>query len=298
MFAQWQELLSGRSEEQITASNPAGLSIKDTVAHLHAWQQLSIARLEAAKHGEWPIMPDWVTGPDPDDEALLEIFNARIQATTQGLAWPHVYAQWEDGFRRCLELAESISERDLMATSPYPWLGDYALSDVLAGLLEHHAEHLQSIIGAPSCLTCALVQRRDAGHAPLWDNIHRTAHWDLVHSYNTALPGWLVLVSRRHITAIDELTDAEAAELGVLLRRVSAALRQVTGCIKTYVAQFAEQAEHPHVHFHLIPRLANQPDDRRGPRVFAYLGVPNDQRVSDARMDAIAAEIRRFLMTK
>ncbi len=42
------------------------------------------------------------------------------------------------------------------------------------------------------CMTCELVARRDRGEAPLWDNIYRTAHWDLVHSYNTALPGWLV----------------------------------------------------------------------------------------------------------
>ena len=108
-------------------------------------------------------------------------------------------------------------------------------------------------------------------------------------------PGWLVLVARRHVVAIDELTDEEAAELGVLLRPVSAALRVATGCVKTYVVQFAEQAEHPHVHFHVIPRLADQPDDRRGPRVFAYLGVPDEERVSEERMNAIAVEVRRLL---
>jgi hypothetical protein len=40
--------------------------------------------------------------------------------------------------------------------------------------------------------------------------------------------------------ALDELTDGEAAELGPLLRALAAALRQVTGCQKTYVALFAE----------------------------------------------------------
>jgi diadenosine tetraphosphate (Ap4A) HIT family hydrolase len=142
------------------------------------------------------------------------------------------------------------------------------------------------------CLTCALIARRDAGQAPPWDNIYRAAHWDLVHSYNTSLPGWLVLVARRHVVAIDELTDEEMAELGVLLRRTSAALRQVTGCLKTYVCQFAEQAEHPHVHFHVIPRMADQPDERRGPRVFGYLGVADEDRISEEQMNEIAAHIR------
>src|SRR5690349_2890677 len=56
------------------------------------------------------------------------------------------------------------------------------------------------------CHTCDLLKRRDEGNAPLWDCIYRTPYWDVVHSYNTALPGWLVLVARRHIAAIAELT--------------------------------------------------------------------------------------------
>ncbi len=149
--------------------------------------------------------------------------------------------------------------------------------------------------GPLPCLTCELVRRRDRGEAPLWDDIYRTAHWDLVHSYNTALPGWLVLVARRHIEAIDKLTDEEAAELGVLLQRVSATLRQVTGCTKTYVVQFAEAAEHPHVHFHVIPRMADQPDARRGPGIFGYLGVPDVERVSEKQMNSLAAHVRDAL---
>ena len=146
-----------------------------------------------------------------------------------------------------------------------------------------------------TCHTCQLIAARDAGDAPLWDSIHRTPFWDVAHAFNTSLPGWLVLVARRHIEAIDELTNEEAAELGVLLRRTSAALREVTGCMKTYVCQFAEQAEPPHVHFHVIPRLADQPDDRRGPRVFGYLGVPDEERVGEEWMNAIAAAVRRLL---
>jgi diadenosine tetraphosphate (Ap4A) HIT family hydrolase len=147
------------------------------------------------------------------------------------------------------------------------------------------------------CKTCELVNRRDAGEAPLWDSIHRTPFWDLVHSYNTALPGWLVLVARRHIEAIDELTDDEAVELGRLIRQASIALREVTGCIKTYVVQFAEQADHPHVHFHVVPRMADQPQDRRSVRVFEYLGVPEEECVPEETMNEIAARIRDILLS-
>lgn len=146
------------------------------------------------------------------------------------------------------------------------------------------------------CVTCDLLSVRDTGTVPLWDSIYRTPFWDVVHSYNTALPGWLVLVVRRHIEAVDELTEDEAAELGFLIKEVSAALRQATGCVKTYVIQFAEAQEHPHVHFHIIPRMADQPEDRRSTKIFGYLGVPGEERVSEARMNEIAAQVRCHLL--
>jgi hypothetical protein len=50
-----------------------------------------------------------------------------------------------------------------------------------------------------TCQTCELVARRDASAAHLWDSIYRTPYWDVAHSYDTALPGWLVLVARGHV---------------------------------------------------------------------------------------------------
>ena len=145
------------------------------------------------------------------------------------------------------------------------------------------------------CYTCTLVAQRDAGTAPLWDSIYRSRYWDVVHSYNTSLPGWLVLIARRHLTAIDELTEDEAIELGILTRRVSLALKEVTGCVKTYVIQFAEAAKHPHVHFHIIPRMADQPEDRRSTKIFGYLGVPEEERVDHGTMNQISVDVRHIL---
>lgn len=162
-----------------------------------------------------------------------------------------------------------------------------------------HSRRKKVIVGeqAKNCKTCELVARREAGAAPPWDSIYRTRFWEVAHSYNTALPGWLVLVARRHIEAIDELTDEEALELGLLLQRVSQALKETTGCLKTYVVQFAEMAEHPHVHFHVIPRMKDQPVDRRGTEVFKYLNVPEEQRVGEETMNELAARVRKELFS-
>ncbi len=148
------------------------------------------------------------------------------------------------------------------------------------------------------CLTCKLTTRRDTNDAPLWDSIYRTAHWDVAHAYNTSMVGWLVLVARRHIEALDELTESEAQELGNLIRRVSRALKAAIGCRKTYVVQFAEAVEHPHVHFHIVPRMDNLPPEYRGPKIFGYLGVPDSEAVREEKMNEIAETVRHFLLTQ
>ena len=146
-----------------------------------------------------------------------------------------------------------------------------------------------------TCRTCDLTARRDAGRAPLWDAIVRTPSWDVVHSDDSSVEGWLVLVLRRHVAAMADLTEDEAAELGPLVRRVSSALRDVLGCPKTYVVQFAEHPLHRHVHVHVIARAADLHDDAQGPRVFSRVGVPEADRVSEDRRDEIAGAIRPHL---
>ena len=104
-----------------------------------------------------------------------------------------------------------------------------------------------------------------------------------------------MLLPRRHITALHELTSEEAEALGPLIRSLSIALEKVTGCQKTYVAQFAEAEGFAHVHFHLVPRMDDFTDEQRGPKIFSMLGVPEDQQVPEAERDRIALAIRSAL---
>ena len=72
-----------------------------------------------------------------------------------------------------------------------------------------------------TCRTCELTDRRDAGEAPPWDDIVSTSGWDVAHAFGTDVEGWVVLVARRHIETVADLTDAEAAQLGPLIKHVS-----------------------------------------------------------------------------
>jgi diadenosine tetraphosphate (Ap4A) HIT family hydrolase len=113
----------------------------------------------------------------------------------------------------------------------------------------------------------------------------------VAHAFGTALPGWLVVVPRRHVTSLDELTPEEAADLGPLLSRVTAAMRSVLGCEKSYVALFAEAEGFAHVHFHVVPRQADLPADLRGPRIFGLLGGDAARHVPEPVRDEIATRL-------
>lgn len=146
-FNRWEELLASLSEEQINAPQlPDNWSIKDVIAHLRAWQQRSIARLQAALLNMEPEYPKWPEGLDPETEGEPYELNAWIYDTYREQPWPSVYRDWKAGFLRFLELAEAIPEQDLFDTKKYPWMEGYPLSAVLEGSSGHHQEHRESLL--------------------------------------------------------------------------------------------------------------------------------------------------------
>lgn len=145
----------------------------------------------------------------------------------------------------------------------------------------------------PECYTCSQEAHLDG--LPLSDRIAFDQHWRVAHAFDTALPGWLVLLPRRHVTAVHDLTNVEATTLGTWQVQLSRALHDVTGCIKTYVAQFAEVEGFAHVHFHVMPRMANLSPELRGPGVFELLRRPAQQRVAADLVDGIARSLHTRL---
>ena len=115
------------------------------------------------------------------------------------------------------------------------------------------------------------------------------------HCYPVAVSGWLVLVLRRHARALHELTDDEAASLGHWLPLLARALHAATGCELEYVMQFAEGEGFHHVHFHLIARSPEWPDQFKGPDVFTAFGVadPISSSESTRVIQAVSAQLPR-----
>lgn len=114
-FNHWEELLTELGEGQITApSRIADMSIKDIIAHLTVWQQINVARLEAARQNKEPEYPEWHPEFDPETKEELAKINAVIYESRREQPWSDVHREWKERFLHFLELAESIPEKDLL----------------------------------------------------------------------------------------------------------------------------------------------------------------------------------------
>jgi len=143
VFDCWEELLASLSEEQVTAPYlPANWSVKDVIAHLWAWQQISVVRAEAALQDREPEYPRW---SDPEEENV-DRTNAWIYETYRDKPWSDIYADWKAQFLRYLGLTKEIPEKDLLEHGRYAWMGKYALSASLLGSYDHHQEHIEKLL--------------------------------------------------------------------------------------------------------------------------------------------------------
>jgi hypothetical protein len=140
--AQWETLLAGLDEAQLTAlTQPDQRSIKDIIAHLMAWQRLTLARLEAARWNQTPRPMDWPGHLDPNEEDVDEL-NEWIYETYHTRPLAEILQTWRQVFQQVLETSEALSEEELADAGRYPWLRPWPLSAVLVGTYEHHDEHL------------------------------------------------------------------------------------------------------------------------------------------------------------
>jgi len=145
-FDSWEELLASLSEEQITTPHfDFDWSIKDVVAHLWTWQQISIARMEAGLRDHGPDFPEWIVESIENWEEDADRVNALTFERNHNKLWSEIHQNWRNGFLRFLELGGKISERDLLDGDRYSWLKGYSLAFILVASYDHHQEHIEKL---------------------------------------------------------------------------------------------------------------------------------------------------------
>ena len=148
-FHSWEELLARLSEEQITTPHfDLNWSIKDVMAHLWAWQQISIARLDAGVQDREPEFPKWIVDSVENWEEDVDRVNALTFETQHTKSWSEIYENWRNGFLKLLRLGSQISERNLIDGDRYTWLKGYNLAAILIASYDHHQEHLEKLLAS------------------------------------------------------------------------------------------------------------------------------------------------------
>ncbi len=101
---------------------------------------------------------------------------------------------------------------------------------------------------------------------------------------HTAYLGYLMVESRRHTPGLADLTDEEAQASGLLVTRLSRALKACTNAEHVYAFVLGDHV--PHLHIHLLPR------DYWGTHTHEW---PDAPRGGMTEIEALCTQLRPYL---
>jgi len=116
-----------------------GWSVKDTLAHIAAWEQLMVGWVEQSLRGEVPQRP--VTGDDWVDQ-----LNARLYAESVEKSLAEVQEDFAASYRQTLALVERVDEDDLFDPERFRWRDGSPLWQMVAANTNwHYQDHREAI---------------------------------------------------------------------------------------------------------------------------------------------------------
>jgi diadenosine tetraphosphate (Ap4A) HIT family hydrolase len=109
-------------------------------------------------------------------------------------------------------------------------------------------------VTAAECVMCARV----TAEGPLFIADLGTSR--VYFNEDQFFPGWVFVVLKRHAVELYDLEAPERAAMIEEVNRVARALAEVYGPVKMNYELLGNQV--PHIHWHLVPRLAGDPEPR------------------------------------
>lgn len=143
-----------------------------------------------------------------------------------------------------------------------------------------------------SCLSLQGIQRISPG--PI---IYEGRLWVVEHAYPTSLKGWLVIVLRRHVEALHDLSREEFEELADIQYRLAQVMRTMTIIEKEYMMCYAESEHFHHIHVHFVAKPKDLPQDAIGPRIFGCLNVDEQSAVPPNEIVTLCEELKEALIS-
>ena len=115
-------------------------------------------------------------------------------------------------------------------------------------------------------------ERATPGMPIYQDALLYAGHADFPPEADSVYLGYLMVEPQRHTAGLGDLTEEEAQALGLLVSRLSRALKEVQGAEHVYAFVLGDRV--PHLHLHLVPRYPGAPPEYRGVRVDEWPGAP------------------------
>jgi hypothetical protein len=141
-WANIERVCAGLSETAMLASGKEGdWSVKDTLAHLSAWQKYLLDRLGNVMTGQkpqYPVMTSW------DD---VHRFNAQVYTENQDRPLTSVVIEFRSLYRGVMTVLEALDEETLAKSYTYDFPDDKLTVQQLirANTSDHFREHCEAI---------------------------------------------------------------------------------------------------------------------------------------------------------
>ncbi len=127
-----EDALSKLTVEQMESAQPdSHWTVKETLVHITAWEQVLLADYARLVKGE----PIHELGSDDE----INIWNAATQSRAKEMSLDHAMAEFDQSFRQIIEWLENLPEEDLSRPFAYRMnLGEFTGEDTW----KHYSEHL------------------------------------------------------------------------------------------------------------------------------------------------------------
>ena len=113
---------------------------------------------------------------------------------------------------------------------------------------------------------------RVPGGAIYEDDLAYVGHASIPEGQTTAYLGSLVVEPKRHVPGLADLTDLEAQRIGLLIARLSRALKACERAEHIYLFVFGHRV--PHLHIWVVPRYPGTPREYWGMHVDEWPEAP------------------------
>jgi hypothetical protein len=130
-----EQFIAALTPEEILQGNRIGVwSVKDTLAHLTAWEQMMLRWYSTGLHGITPVLPapgyKW---------NQLAVFNQAIYEQHRDQPLAEILDAFHTSYREATSLVESLSDDELFTPGVFAWTQPKALASfIILNMGEHY----------------------------------------------------------------------------------------------------------------------------------------------------------------